>query len=139
MRKKEMNYFAELSDNEQSNLLHDALSKCKINKKKLNGNNLLNELKRSIQRYERENKSRQQVRDYDYINKISKDIKYKNKKVPKKQLIVFEYYDLLIQLEKSGKTLSYAELAKIIRKEKKISISRDTVAKAIQKLRKERK
>ena len=73
MRKKEMNYFAELSDNEQSNLLHDALSKCKKNKKKLNGNNLLNELKRSIQRYERENKSRQQVRDYDYINKISKD------------------------------------------------------------------
>lgn len=139
MRKKEMNYFAELSDNEQSNLLHDALSKCKKNKKKLNGNNLLNELKRSIQRYERENKSRQQVRDYDYINKISKDIKYKNKKVPKKQLIVFEYYDLLIQLEKSGQTLSYAELAKIIRKEKKISISRDTVAKAIQKLRKERK
>ena len=139
MRKKEMNYFAELSDNEQSNLLHDALSKCKKNKKKLNGNNLLNELKRSIQRYEQENKSRQQVRDYDYINKISKDIKYKNKKVPKKQLIVFEYYDLLIQLEKSGKTLSYAELAKIIRKEKKISISRDTVAKAIQKLRKERK
>lgn len=134
-----MNYFAELSDNEQSNLLHDALSKCKKNKKKLNGNNLLNELKRSIQRYERENKSRQQVRDYDYINKISKDIKYKNKKVPKKQLIVFEYYDLLIQLEKSGQTLSYAELAKIIRKEKKISISRDTVAKAIQKLRKERK
>lgn len=139
MRKKEMNYFAELSDNEQSNLLHDALSKCKKNKKKLNGNNLLNELKRSIQRYERENKSRQQVRDYDYINKISKDIKYKNKKVPKKQLIVFEYYDLLIQLENFGKTLSYAELAKIIRKEKKISISRDTVAKAIQKLRKERK
>lgn len=139
MRKKEMNYFAELSDNEQSNLLHDALSKCKKNKKKLNGNNLLNELKRSIQRYKRENKSRQQVRDYDYINKISKDIKYKNKKVPKKQLIVFEYYDLLIQLEKSGQTLSYAELAKIIRKEKKISISRDTVAKAIQKLRKERK
>ena len=139
MRKKEMNYFAELSDNEQSNLLHDALSKCKKNKKKLNGNNLLNELKRSIQRYERENKSRQQVRDYDNINKISKDIKYKNKKVPKKQLIVFEYYDLLIQLEKSGQTLSYAELAKIIRKEKKISISRDTVAKAIQKLRKERK
>ena len=139
MRKKELNYFAELSDNEQSNLLHDALSKCKKNKKKLNGNNLLNELKRSIQRYERENKSRQQVRDYDYINKISKDIKYKNKKVPKKQLIVFEYYDLLIQLEKSGQTLSYAELAKIIRKEKKISISRDTVAKAIQKLRKERK
>lgn len=139
MRKKEMNYFAELSDNEQSNLLHDALSKCKKNKKKLNGNNLLNELKRSIQRYERENKSRQQVRDYDYINKISKDIKYKNKKVPKKQLIVFEYYDLLIQLENSGQTLSYAELAKIIRKEKKISISRDTVAKAIQKLRKERK
>lgn len=139
MRKKEMNCFAELSDNEQSNLLHDALSKCKKNKKKLNGNNLLNELKRSIQRYERENKSRQQVRDYDYINKISKDIKYKNKKVPKKQLIVFEYYDLLIKLEKSGKTLSYAELAKIIRKEKKISISRDTVAKAIQKLRKERK
>lgn len=139
MRKKEMNYFAELSDNEQSNLLHDALSKCKKNKKKLNGNNLLNELKRSIQRYERENKSRQQVRDYDYINKISKDIKYKNKKVPKKQLIVFEYYDLLIKLEKSGQTLSYAELAKIIRKEKKISISRDTVAKAIQKLRKERK
>lgn len=139
MRKKEMNYFAELSDNEQSNLLHDALSKCKKNKKKLNGNNLLNELKRSIKRYERENKSRQQVRDYDYINKISKDIKYKNKKVPKKQLIVFEYYDLLIQLEKSGQTLSYAELAKIIRKEKKISISRDTVAKAIQKLRKERK
>ena len=139
MRKKEMNYFAELSDNEQSNLLHDALSKCKKNKKKLNGNNLLNELKRSIQRYERENKSRQQVRDYDYINKISKDIKYKNKKIPKKQLIVFEYYDLLIQLEKSGQTLSYAELAKIIRKEKKISISRDTVAKAIQKLRKERK
>lgn len=139
MRKKEMNYFAELSDNEQSNLLHDALIKCKKNKKKLNGNNLLNELKRSIQRYERENKSRQQVRDYDYINKISKDIKYKNKKVPKKQLIVFEYYDLLIQLEKSGQTLSYAELAKIIRKEKKISISRDTVAKAIQKLRKERK
>lgn len=139
MRKKEMNYFAELSDNEQSNLLHDALSKCKKNKKKLNGNNLLNELKRSIQRYERENKSRQQVRDYDYINKISKDIKYKNKKVPKKQLIVFEYYDLLIQLEKSGQTLSYAELANIIRKEKKISISRDTVAKAIQKLRKERK
>ena len=139
MRKKEMNYFAELSDNEQSNLLHDALIKCKKNKKKLNGNNLLNELKRSIQRYERENKSRQQVRDYDYINKISKDIKYKNKKLPKKQLIVFEYYDLLIQLEKSGKTLSYAELAKIIRKEKKISISRDTVAKAIQKLRKERK
>lgn len=139
MRKKEMNYFAELSDNEQSNLLHDALSKCKKNKKKLNGNNLLNELKRSIQRYERENKSRQQVRDYDYINKISKDIKYKNKKVPKKQLIVFEYYDLLIQLEKSGQTLSYAELAKIIRKEKKISISRDTVAKAIQKLRKEKK
>lgn len=138
MRKKEMNYFAELSDNEQSNLLHDALIKCKKNKKKLNGNNLLNELKRSIQRYERENKSRQQVRDYDYINKISKDIKYKNKKVPKKQLIVFEYYDLLIQLEKSGQTLSYAELAKIIRKEKKISISRDTVAKAIQKLRKER-
>lgn len=134
-----MNYFAELSDNEQSNLLHDALSKCKKNKKKLNGNNLLNELKRSIQRYERENKSRQQVRDYDYINKISKDIKYKNKKLPKKQLIVFEYYDLLIQLEKSGQTLSYAELAKIIRKEKKISISRDTVAKAIQKLRKERK
>ena len=134
-----MNYFAELSDNEQSNLLHDALSKCKKNKKKLNGNNLLNELKRSIQRYERENKSRQQVRDYDYINKISKDIKYKNKKVPKKQLIVFEYYDLLIQLEKSGQTLSYAELANIIRKEKKISISRDTVAKAIQKLRKERK
>ncbi len=139
MRKKEMNYFAELSDNEQSNLLHDALSKCKKNKKKLNGNNLLNELKRSIQRYERENKSRQQVRDYDYINKISKDIKYKNKKVPKKQLIVFEYYDLLKQLEKSGQTLSYAELANIIRKEKKISISRDTVAKAIQKLRKERK
>ena len=139
MRKKEMNYFAELSDNEQSNLLHDALSKCKKNKKKLNGNNLLNELKRSIQRYKRENKSRQQVRDYDYINKISKNIKYKNKKVPKKQLIVFEYYDLLIQLEKSGQTLSYAELAKIIRKEKKISISRDTVAKAIQKLRKERK
>ena len=139
MRKKEMNYFAELSDNEQSNLLHDALIKCKKNKKKLNGNNLLNGLKRSIQRYERENKSRQQVRDYDYINKISKDIKYKNKKVPKKQLIVFEYYDLLIQLEKSGQTLSYAELAKIIRKEKKISISRDTVAKAIQKLRKERK
>ena len=139
MRKKEMNYFAELSDNEQSNLLHDALIKCKKNKKKLNGNNLLNELKRSIQRYEQENKSRQQVRDYDYINKISKDIKYKNKKVPKKQLIVFEYYDLLIQLEKSGQTLSYAELAKIIRKEKKISISRDTVAKAIQKLRKERK
>ena len=139
MRKKEMNYFAELSDNEQSNLLHDALSKCKKNKKKLNGNNLLNELKRSIQRYELENKSRQQVRDYDYINKISKDIKYKNKKVPKKQLIVFEYYDLLIQLEKSGQTLSYAELAKIIRKEKKISISRDTVAKAIQKLKKERK
>lgn len=139
MRKKEMNYFAELSDNEQSNLLHDALSKCKKNKKKLNGNNLLNELKRSIQRYERENKSRQQVWDYDYINKISKDIKYKNKKLPKKQLIVFEYYDLLIQLEKSGQTLSYAELAKIIRKEKKISISRDTVAKAIQKLRKERK
>lgn len=139
MRKKEMNYFAELSDNEQSNLLHDALSKCKKNKKKLNGNNLLNELKSSIQRYERENKSRQQVRDYDYINKISKDIKYKNKKLPKKQLIVFEYYDLLIQLEKSGQTLSYAELAKIIRKEKKISISRDTVAKAIQKLRKERK
>ena len=139
MRKKEMNYFAELSDNEQSNLLHDALSKCKKNKKKLNGNNLLNELKRSIQRYERENKSRQQVRDYDYINKISKDIKYKNKKVPKKQLIVFEYYDLLIQLEKSEQTLSYAELANIIRKEKKISISRDTVAKAIQKLRKERK
>lgn len=139
MRKKEMNYFAELSDNEQSNLLHDALNKCKKNKKKLNGNNLLNELKRSIQRYERENKSRQQVRDYDYINKISKDIKYKNKKVPKKQLIVFEYYDLLIQLEKSEQTLSYAELAKIIRKEKKISISRDTVAKAIQKLRKERK
>lgn len=139
MRKKEMNYFAELSDNEQSNLLHDALSKYKKNKKKLNGNNLLNELKRSIQRYERENKSRQQVRDYDYINKISKDIKYKNKKVPKKQLIVFEYYDLLIQLENSGQTLSYAELAKIIRKEKKISISRDTVAKAIQKLRKERK
>ena len=139
MRKKEMNYFAELSDNEQSNLLHDALSKCKKNKKKLNGNNLLNELKRSIKRYERENKSRQQVRDYDYINKISKDIKYKNKKVPKKQLIVFEYYDLLIQLEKSGQTLSHAELAKIIRKEKKISISRDTVAKAIQKLRKERK
>ncbi|MCI6474082.1 MAG: hypothetical protein MSA07_00105 [Mucispirillum sp.] len=139
MRKKEMNYFAELSDNEQSNLLHDALIKCKKNKKKLNGNNLLNELKRSIQRYERENKSRQQVRDYDYINKISKDIKYKNKKVPKKQLIVFEYYDLLIQLENSGQTLSYAELAKIIRKEKKISISRDTVAKAIQKLRKERK
>ena len=139
MRKKEMNYFAELSDNEQSNLLHDALSKCKKNKKKLNGNNLLNELKRSIQRYKRENKSRQQVRDYDYINKISKDIKYKNKKVPKKQLIVFEYYDLLIQLEKSGQTLSYAELANIIRKEKKISISRDTVAKAIQKLRKERK
>lgn len=139
MRKKEMNYFAELSDNEQSNLLHDALIKCKKNKKKLNGNNLLNELKRSIQRYERENKSRQQVRDYDNINKISKDIKYKNKKVPKKQLIVFEYYDLLIQLEKSGQTLSYAELAKIIRKEKKISISRDTVAKAIQKLRKERK
>lgn len=139
MRKKEMNYFAELSDNEQSNLLHDALIKCKKNKKKLNGNNLLNELKRSIQRYERENKSRQQVRDYDYINKISKDIKYKNKKVPKKQLIVFEYYDLLIKLEKSGQTLSYAELAKIIRKEKKISISRDTVAKAIQKLRKERK
>ena len=139
MRKKEMNCFAELSDNEQSNLLHDALSKCKKNKKKLNGNNLLNELKRSIQRYERKNKSRQQVRDYDYINKISKDIKYKNKKVPKKQLIVFEYYDLLIQLEKSGKTLSYAELANIIRKEKKISISRDTVAKAIQKLRKERK
>ena len=134
-----MNYFAELSDNEQSNLLHDALSKCKKNKKKLNGNNLLNELKRSIQRYERENKSRQQVRDYDNINKISKDIKYKNKKVPKKQLIVFEYYDLLIQLEKSGQTLSYAELAKIIRKEKKISISRDTVAKTIQKLRKERK
>ena len=134
-----MNYFAELSDNEQSNLLHDALSKCKKNKKKLNGNNLLNELKRSIQRYERENKSRQQVRDYDYINKISKDIKYKNKKVPKKQLIVFEYYDLLKQLEKSGQTLSYAELANIIRKEKKISISRDTVAKAIQKLRKERK
>lgn len=100
---------------------------------------MLNELKRSIQRYEQENKSRQQVRDYDYINKISKDIKYKNKKVPKKQLIVFEYYDLLIQLEKSGQTLSYAELAKIIRKEKKISISRDTVAKAIQKLRKERK
>ena len=139
MRKKEMNYFAELSDNEQSNLLHDALSKCKKNKKKLNGNNLLNELKRSIQRYERENKSRQQVRNYDYINIISKDIKYKNKIVPKKQLIVFEYYDLLIQLEKSGQTLSYAELAKIIRKEKKISISRDTVAKAIQKLRKERK
>ena len=139
MRKKEMNYFAELSDNEQSNLLHDALNKCKKNKKKLNGNNLLNELKRSIQRYEQENKSRQQVRDYDYINKISKDIKYKNKKVPKKQLIVFEYYDLLIQLEKSGQTLSYAELAKIIRKEKKISISRDTVAKTIQKLRKERK
>lgn len=139
MRKKEMNYFAELSDNEQSNLLHDALSKCKKNKKKLNGNNLLNELKRSIKRYERENKSRQQVRNYDYINKISKDIKYKNKKVPKKQLIVFEYYDLLIKLEKSGQTLSYAELAKIIRKEKKISISRDTVAKAIQKLRKERK
>ena len=139
MRKKEMNYFAELSDNEQSNLLHDALSKCKKNKKKLNGNNLLNELKSSIQRYERENKSRQQVRDYDYINKISKDIKYKNKKLPKKQLIVFEYYDLLIQLEKSGQTLSYAELAKIIRKEKKTSISRDTVAKAIQKLRKERK
>ncbi|MDY5050676.1 MAG: hypothetical protein SPF17_04570 [Candidatus Mucispirillum faecigallinarum] len=139
MRKKEMNYFAELSDNEQSNLLHDALSKCKKNKKKLNGNNLLNELKRSIQRYKRENKSRQQVRDYDYINKISKDIKYKNKKVPKKQLIVFEYYDLLKQLENSGQTLSYAELAKIIRKEKKISISRDTVAKAIQKLRKERK
>ena len=139
MRKKEMNYFAELSDNEQSNLLHDALIKCKKNKKKLNGNNLLNELKRSIQRYERENKSRQQVRDYDYINKISKDIKYKNKKLPKKQLIVFEYYDLLIQLEKSGQTLSYAELAKIIRKEKKISISRDTIAKAIQKLRKERK
>ena len=139
MRKKEMNYFAELSDNEQSNLLHDALSKCKKNKKKLNGNNLLNELKRSIQRYKRENKSRQQVRDYDYINKISKDIKYKNKKVPKKQLIVFEYYDLLKQLEKSGQTLSYAELANIIRKEKKISISRDTVAKAIQKLRKERK
>lgn len=139
MRKKEMNYFAELSDNEQSNLLHDALSKCKKNKKKLNGNNLLNELKRSIKRYERENKSRQQVRDYDYINKISKDIKYKNKKVPKKQLIVFEYYDLLIKLEKSGQTLSYAELAKFIRKEKKISISRDTVAKAIQKLRKERK
>ena len=139
MRKKEMNYFAELSDNEQSNLLHDALSKCKQNKKKLNGNNLLNELKRSIKRYERENKSRQQVRDYDYINKISKDIKYKNKKVPKKQLIVFEYYDLLIKLEKSGQTLSHAELAKIIRKEKKISISRDTVAKAIQKLRKERK
>lgn len=139
MRKKEMNYFAELSDNEQSNLLHDALIKCKKNKKKLNGNNLLNELKRSIQRYERENKSRQQVRDYDYINKISKDIKYKNKKLPKKQLIVFEYYDLLIQLEKSGQTLSYAELAKIIRKEKKTSISRDTVAKAIQKLRKERK
>ncbi len=139
MRKKEMNYFAELSDNEQSNLLHDALIKCKKNKKKLNGNNLLNELKRSIQRYERENKSRQQVWDYDYINKISKDIKYKNKKLPKKQLIVFEYYDLLIQLEKSGQTLSYAELAKIIRKEKKISISRDTVAKAIQKLRKERK
>lgn len=134
-----MNYFAELSDNEQSNLLHDALIKCKKNKKKLNGNNLLNELKRSIQRYERENKSRQQVRDYDYINKISKNIKYKNKKVPKKQLIVFEYYDLLIQLEKSEQTLSYAELAKIIRKEKKISISRDTVAKAIQKLRKERK
>lgn len=134
-----MNYFAELSDNEQSNLLHDALIKCKKNKKKLNGNNLLNELKRSIQRYERENKSRQQVRDYDYINKISKDIKYKNKKVPKKQLIVFEYYDLLIQLEKSEQTLSYAELAKIIRKEKKISISRDTVAKTIQKLRKERK
>ena len=134
-----MNYFAELSNNEQSNLLHDALSKCKKNKKKLNGNNLLNELKRSIKRYERDNKSRQQVRDYDYINKISKDIKYKNKKVPKKQLIVFEYYDLLIQLEKSGQTLSYAELAKIIRKEKKISISRDTVAKAIQKLRKERK
>lgn len=139
MRKKEMNYFAELSDNEQSNLLHDALSKCKKNKKKLNGNNLLNELKRSIQRYERENKSRQHVRDYDYINKISKDIKYKNKKVPKKQLIVFEYYDLLKQLENSGQTLSYAELAKIIRKEKKISISRDTVAKAIQKLRKKRK
>lgn len=139
MRKKEMNYFAELSDNEQSNLLHDALIKCKKNKKKLNGNNLLNELKRSIQRYERENKSRQQVRDYDYINKISKDIKYKNKKLPKKQLIVFEYYDLLIQLEKSRQTLSYAELAKIIRKEKKTSISRDTVAKAIQKLRKERK
>lgn len=139
MRKKEMNYFAELSDNEQSNLLHDALIKCKKNKKKLNGNNLLNELKSSIQRYERENKSRQQVWDYDYINKISKDIKYKNKKLPKKQLIVFEYYDLLIQLEKSGQTLSYAELAKIIRKEKKISISRDTVAKAIQKLRKERK
>lgn len=139
MRKKEMNYFAELSDNEQSNLLHDALIKCKKNKKKLNGNNLLNELKRSIQRYERENKSRQQVRDYDNINKISKDIKYKNKKVPKKQLIVFEYYDLLIQLEKSEQTLSYAELAKIIRKEKKISISRDTVAKTIQKLRKERK
>lgn len=139
MRKKEMNYFAELSDNEQSNLLHDALIKCKKNKKKLNGNNLLNELKRSIQRYERENKSRQQVWDYDYINKISKDIKYKNKKLPKKQLIVFEYYDLLIQLEKSGQTLSYAELAKIIRKEKKISISRDTIAKAIQKLRKERK
>ena len=139
MRKKEMNYFAELSDNEQSNLLYDALSKCKKNKKKLNGNNLLNELKRSIKRYERENKSRQQVRDYDYINKISKDIKYKNKKVPKKQLIVFEYYDLLIKLENSGQTLSYAELAKIIKKEKKISISRDTVAKAIQKLRKERK
>ena len=139
MRKKEMNYFAELSDNEQSNIMHDALIKSKKNKKKLNGNNLLNELKRSIQRYERENKSRQQVRDYDYINKISKDIKYKNKKVPKKQLIVFEYYDLLIQLEKSGQTLSYAELANIIRKEKKISISRDTVAKAIQKLRKERK
>lgn len=139
MRKKEINYFAELSDNEQSNLLHDALIKCKKNKKKLNGNNLLNELKRSIQRYERENKSRQQVWDYDYINKISKDIKYKNKKLPKKQLIVFEYYDLLIQLEKSGQTLSYAELAKIIRKEKKISISRDTIAKAIQKLRKERK
>ena len=55
MRKKEMNYFAELSDNEQSNLLHDALSKCKKNKKKLNGNNLLNELKRSIQRYEQIN------------------------------------------------------------------------------------
>ena len=33
MRKKEMNYFAELSDNEQSNLLHDALSKCKKIKK----------------------------------------------------------------------------------------------------------
>lgn len=39
----------------------------------------------------------------------------------KKQLIVFEYYDLLKQLENFGQTLRYAELANIIRKEKRLA------------------